>query len=744
MIEYVKYEFYHTFLVIFMKMTIKLITLLCVISLLFTACGNGISIDTIKADEIKYQSAEYSGDALHKAENKAYKQVCKSGLIEMLFDEATMTVAIKDTGSGNLWTSLPQNSVKKQVNSSAIEVELSNGEETVYVLNSQDNSVNFGNAVSTVSEDGVSVKYAMSLDEETGKADIETLTDKQIRVDLTVNYTLRDGSFYVNVSMNTVSLPKGVYLERIRVLNHFGAYDNSGAEDYIFVPDGSGALIMTGVEDAEFTPLTLSVYGDDAAINENAESSACLVGAFGIKRSNGAFLCIIESGDTIAKIEAERSTDTTLNRVGAAFEITDISTEQSKNSVKKTLGYQFKNEITLCYRFLSGRSATYSGMATACRENLIRNAVLSTKSFVTDEKYIPLVLSLQGGYINESGKYNVLTTYEQALSLVTLLKAKGVNNIYLRYNGLYAEANNGSDADFGDFYKKLGNNKDYEALYSYLKSQNFSLFLETDLLNFDYNSSGAKALNGGKVRSENENIFPNATDKQGYLKMSELENKIEALLSASADVNFDGYALNDAGAVLYSDYSDDFYARVTSKKDIAAQLPVLATSKALMIDTGNIYSVKNADVISNLAVSPIAKAESTAYVGIPFMQMMLHGITEYSAAGLNSADDIKTAFLNSIEYGCLPSADWYCTKFTEELDGKYYYDSNINDMVTYYTKANEVLGDIRAERMTSHYKEQDGVYCTEYDNSTKVYVNYTDKDVTINGIKIPAMDCVKI
>lgn len=727
-----------------MKTTIKLIALICVISLLFTACGNGVSTDKIKSDEIKYSYAEYSGDTLHKADTKAYKQVCKSGLIEMLFDESTMTVAIKDTGSGNLWTSLPQNSVTKQVNSSAVEVELSNGDENVYVLNSQDNSVNFGNAVSTVSEDGVSVKYAMSLDAETGKADIKTLEDSEIRVDLIVNYTLRDGSFYVNVSMNTVSLPDGVYLEKIRVLNHFGAYDNSGAEDYIFVPDGSGALIMTGVEDKEFAPLSLSVYGDDNATTENAENGACLVGAFGVKRSNGAFLCIIESGDTIADIEAERSTNTTLNRVGAAFKVTDISTEKNKNGVTKTLGFTFKNEITLCYRFLSGRSATYSGMATACRENLIRSSVLSTKTFTTDEKYIPLVLSVQGGYINEKGKYNTLTTYEQALSLVTLLKAKGVNNIYLRYNGLYDDANNGSNADFGDFSKKLGKDKDYDALYTYLKSQNFSLFLETDLLSFDYNSKGAKSLYGGRVISETVNPFPYSNAKQSYLKMSELENKIESILSDSKNISFDGYALSDAGAVLYSDYSDDFYARVTSKKDIASQLPVLATSKQIMIDKGNIYSVKNADIVSNLAISPVAKEESTAYVGIPFMQMMLHGITEYNSAGLNTNDDIKTAFLKSIEYGCLPGAQWYCTKFSEELDGKYYYDSNINDIVSFYTKANDVLGDIRTERMTAHYKQQDGVYCTEYDNSTKVYVNYTDKDVTINGIKIPAMDCVKI
>ena len=105
---------------------------------------------------------------------------------------------------------------------------------------------------------------------------------------------------------------------------------------------------------------------------------------------------------------------------------------------------------------------------------------------------------------------------------------------------------------------------------------------------------------------------------------------------------------------------------------------------------------------------------------------------------------MKTAFLKCVEYGCLPSARWYCTKLDNETDDKFYYDNNINDMVNYYTKINEALGDIQSSRMTSHYKVQDGLYCTEYDNSIKVYVNYTDKAVTINGIKIPSMDCVKI
>ena len=75
---------------------------------------------------------------------------------------------------------------------------------------------------------------------------------------------------------------------------------------------------------------------------------------------------------------------------------------------------------------------------------------------------------------------------------------------------------------------------------------------------------------------------------------------------------------------------------------------------------------------------------------------------------------------------------------------KLYYDKNINDIVKYYTKANSALSDLRGARMTAHYKVQDGVYCTEYNNSSRVYVNYNDAPVTFNGITVNALDCVEI
>ncbi len=707
---------------------IKIISVLCLVSILLTSCV---------ADVNRFENAEYSGNQFHKIDASKYSQISKSGLIELLFDKVTTAVAIRDTNSGAVWSMLPDTKMTKELPSYAISMTLSNGGNKIYTLNSQDNSVAFGNFTYTASADGISVTYSMALDKETGAKEISKVSDNEIRADVTVLYVLRDGSFYVNVFMNNLILPSGTVLEDITLLNNFGAYEESGADDYIFVPDGSGAIIKTGVTVDSFTPISLSVYGDDSATTDNRDTSKCLIGTFGIRHSDSAFLCIIEKGDSIATINANRNGDSSLNSVNATFKITDVYSE-------KVQGQAYKDEIRLCYRFLSGKSATYSGMATACRENLIRNSVLSTKTVDVTSDNLPLVVSVQGGYEDGEGKYNALSSYQQALSLMTLLKAKGVDNAYLRYNGLYDNANNGNTDDFDNFKSLLGNKSDFNDLYSYLNSQKFSLFIDTDILTYSNKLSGAKSINKKAITNTTIYPFPQSTSSQEYLKMGKLENTVEKILKASEKVSFDGYALNDMGGYLYSDYSYNSYSRPLAQSEISSQTSVLSTSKMLMVDTGNFYSVRNADVVTNIPVSPLAYTESNGYIGIPFVQMLLHGILEYSATGYNGANDSRTAFLRGVEYGCLPSADWYCTAFNEKLDEKYYYDVNINEMVSYYTKANESLSELRDSRMTSHSKLQDGVYCTEYDNSIRVYVNYTNEEVTIHGVIIGARDCITI
>ena len=719
---------------------IKILACICLISISFTSCAIPFSVDKVRSDSLEYIKADYSGDNMHKSNADSYISVCSSGFIELLFDETTATIAIRDNNTKKVWNTLPSKDITKKVSASAIEITLSNGDNKIYTLNSQDNSVNFGNFSYTIGVDEVSVKYAFSLTKETGAKDIAKVEDDEIRADMTVTYRLKDGSLQVNINMNSLVLPKDVYLEKVTVLNNFGAYETSGTDDYIFVPDGSGALIMTGQNDDEFSPVSLSVYGENLATTKAVSDSSCLLGAFGLKSGENAYLCIIEKGDAIAQINAYRNDENTLNSVYASFLTTDIFTKETSNKTTRYYGYQYNSEIQLCYRFLSGKSATYSGMATACRENLIRNSILPAETLTVNGDHIPMIISLQAGCQDEKGKYKVLSDFEQAQSLMTLLKAKGVNNVYLQYKGLYE---NDSD-DFNKFKASLGNKASYETMYNYLNSQKFSLFIDTNIISFNDISSTAKSVDGKAIKDNILKSFTHNTATPEFLQVSDFEDKINHILATSESVLFDGYCLNDIGKYLYSDYSSNSYSKNQTQTEFHSQIPVLATNKMLMVEHGNLYAVKGADIILNIPTSPLAYEETQTYVGIPFIQMLVHGALEYSVSSLNTTEDMQTLFLKSVEYGCLPSAYWYCTTSDENLDKIYYYNNNINDMVNCYTRANQSLADLRDSRMTSHQQIQDGVYCTEYDNSIKVYVNYTNTEITVHGVVIGAKDCVTI
>ena len=428
----------------------------------------------------------------------------------------------------------------------------------------------------------------------------------------------------------------------------------------------------------------------------------------------------------------------------ASFLTTDILTNTENDKTTRYYGHKYNSEIQLCYRFLSGKSATYSGMATTCRENLIRNSVLPAEMLNTNSDPLPMIVSLQAGYLNEKGKYKVLSDFEQALTLMTLLKAKGVNNIYLQYKGLYEDDKSNKNTDFSKFNSSLGNAEDYNTLYNYLNSQKFSLFIDTSIISCGGKSSTARAIDNKVINTNADNIFSKVSVTQKLLQVSDFEDRVNSILTTSENVLFDGYCLNDMGKYLYSDYSSNAYSKNQSKTEFSSQIPVLATDKMLMVEHGNLYSLKGADMVLNIPTSPLAYKESFAYVGIPFIQMLIHGALEYSVSPLNATDDMQTLFLKSVEYGCLPSAYWYCTAFDEKQDRTYFYNNNINDMVGYYTRAHQALSDLRDSRMTSHQQVQDGVYCTEYDNSIKVYVNYTSIEVTVHGVVVGAKDCVTI
>ncbi len=682
--------------------------------------------------------------------------IVASGLIELLVDKKTCSFAIREKAAKEqLWTALPllEDVDEEKIpsyESSMVSLKVT-GKSDIYNLNSQDNSVAYGTASVTENEEknGATFTFKIFADEETAAKKTYDKTD--IGFEVIMKIILQDGSMNVLCSHSNITGNPDAFIESMDVLNCFGAYNDTKTGDFLLVPDGCGAVINTAIYDESFESLSFSVYGNDPSAPLESSGNA-VIPAFGIKHGNFALAAIIEKGDAVASINAKKATGANeYNSVYPSFSITPVGYKDETLYVSKSSTVP---EIALCYRFLAGNNATYAGIASACREQLIRNSVLSTRT-VDSSDYLPFYLTLTGATTKTFGplKYlSTLTTFEQAGDMLVRMKGKGINNVSIRYTGVFDGGINSKDIVSASILRRLGGSDKLNELYEYVSSQKMSLFLDINLLSSSVGFSGTNATDIYKEKSSftpNRKLVDYMSETMNARQLRSIEkikNVVAQVLTDNRYFGFSGYCLNDAGSVLYSDFSNNGLLRESASEKLGAAIVPLSTGNPTMADTGNFYMLKNINSVINIPLKTTV-SQSGAYIGIPFVQLVLHGIVDYAGTPINSDINLEETLLKYVEYGACPHFEWNY----EPLMGKaetdtFYYDNTINAAAEFYTEANEALNDLRDARITDHYEleESDGVYCTEYDTGARIYVNYTNNEFSGLGVVVEPRSFLRV
>ncbi len=696
------------------------VSLLLAVLLLFsfTACGKTKKADSYsvkKEDKSLTVSAENTDKKLFSSRAKdKLTRVAKSDMIELYFDKKNCTVSVYDTASGKLWSSLPEKNTETKTSALSVTVLIGGNK---YTLSSQSDSVGFSSALYEEKENGITVKYGFKRTLEDGTA---------INLFIPVSYILSDGALTVEADCENIigeGTDSDIVVTDIALLPFFGAATKGAEGDYIVLPDGCGAVVDLSENPKKFSDIDLDIY-------ENGN----LIGAFGMKNADSAFAAVIDEGSEIASVKMTKAlSGGGYNSVYSSFEITDTLDGDGEVYVNSK---SYQGKISVIYRFLSYQNADYIGMAGAVRELLIRNGKLLSQNVDESTEY-PFNLSLvfQNYMIDAKGRIlsQTLTTYEQAVEILSSLKAKGVEKINLRLKGVLTE-DNITEAEFS---KKPGNKKAFNELISYGTASGISFYTDMPLISANEKkpfSSLAAGLDGETVKSE-----------KGVMSSAQkISNNADALLSLARETDMDGICIND-GSILYADCAFGSNKLKTETADIISKAVASASaSKKLMVDTGNIYTVKYADVIVNLPITASIQSEELCS-RIPFVQTILHGIVDYSAEPINLTKNPEKAFLKAIEFGAIPYYKWYSAdSSTEDKADMGSYLNYITSAQSQYEKASKAFADLRGARITDHYKVKKNVYCTQYDNSTDVYVNYNDKAVTVNGVTVDAMSFLRV
>ncbi|TYP79822.1 DUF5696 domain-containing protein [Paenibacillus methanolicus] len=588
------------------------------------------------------------------------------------------------------------------------------------------------------------------------------------RFTVPIEYELDGAELRVRIAASEVTDTPAFPIQSIKLLEMFGAA-GAAEQGYMFIPDGSGALIYLNNGKTSALPYDMPVYGNDRTLlakeNEGAqppEPATPRFPVYGMKKGDHAFLAMIEEGDAIASVHADISGRVNVyNRAYAEFLIKPMEMftyrvgAVAKNS--PLFPEMFGGEIEIRYAFLSGADSDYSGMANYYRGALVRQGKLKP---MQGELTSPFILELAGAIDVRKTILGVpyssseaLTTFKQARSLLERLKAKRVDHIKLRYSGWF---NGGIDHDYPDdveIERALGGAKGFGQLNAYAGENGIKLYPDVALQRVSRGGEGFKPSRDGAAFLFREGIRqmrrdPVTTNKDGtdyyVLSPKKLTGLVDDFLKDFRQLGTGGLSLRDLG----EDVNSTVSSRATLDRQASASLVAQSAAELaeeagkLMVSGGNGIVLPYADTVVHapLAGSRLYLADED----VPFYEMVVHGFVDYAGAPVNLSrdQDYASNLLKSLETGASLYVLWFYgdpaavrgTDFNDLYAA--HYSNWFEEAIRAYHELNEAVGDVRLQPIVKHEKLADNVYRTTYERGKRVTVNYNAQAVTIDGTRI--------
>ncbi|WP_338551904.1 DUF5696 domain-containing protein [Paenibacillus sp. KS-LC4] len=587
----------------------------------------------------------------------------------------------------------------------------------------------------------------------------------------TIEYTLDEDSLVAKIPVSSIRYPEEYPVNTISLLSFFGAggKDEGGS---LFVPDGSGALIHFNNGKTKYPAYQQPVYGSDQTIDrtENAaREQKVRLPVFGIIRESGAFLGIIEQGAAAATIHADIGGRlNSYNYVYPNFYVINKGTvyldgNGQQRSLPKFQENPMKSDYTIRYAFLSGKQASYQGMAHYYQQYLEKNNGLLKREADDSKVNTPFYLQLVGSISKQKHFVGIpyralepLTTFEQAQIIVEQLQQREINDIKLKYAGWF---NNGLDHKVMDHMKvdeEIGGSKGLQQFVAFAQSKGISLYPEVAVLTaltgegFNESDEASRTL-----REVPATLYPldralnrrDGTKSPSYVISPRLvPGYTDSMLKGIRNFQLGGLALQDLADQLNSDFRKNRQIDRTVSETISGEAlgKIRDGNLLMMANGGNAYALAYLSDITNAPLSGSGfKLEDEE---IPFYQMVIRGFIEYAGApyNLSAYTNEKQYVLKNLEYGAGVYFEWIYEPNYKVKDSEYDYLYAVNYKLwldkasDIYHEVNAVLRSVRNERITAHDKLDEGVFKTVYENGIYVIVNYNRTQVTVEGRTVEA------
>ena len=581
---------------------------------------------------------------------------------------------------------------------------------------------------------------------------------KDLLVNVTVEYRLTEQGLSVRIPKESILYNSAaVRLTNISLLPAFGAVEQNTADSYVFVPDGSGALLYGDGGNVNAADYKKQVYGFDRSTEQMklVNQSDVRLPVFGVKNGQEAFLAIITEGDSCSWLRAEcAGKHDSYAKVYTDFSVTPyIKPVYSSLNIWTINSYQARaNDTDLCvfYHFLDGEDADYTGMANAYREYLLKQGgavqtpAVSLQMMLSGAvKYPDSVMGIR------VDRQAALTTYNQAADLLSQLQKQGVDNLRVVFKGGLNGGLLGDASDGADSISVLGGTSELQELVSMAQNDGIPLALDGELL---YSTSGkfwgdvAQSINGYTAYAYRYRAHDGARSLEwtDYYVVSPVKYNdfAQAYAEEIAELGLRHSAFLSMGDALNSDYEKERLTdRSQTQKILQGILSEMAKTGQVTVSGGNAYALGAATAVTDAPLdTPMGYLFDEV---VPFYAIATRGVAQVAGEPLNASSDMRQTLLKAIETGSDIAVDWMYAdnavlKNTHYEDINLCYKSTMSAVCDAYAELQEAVGDCAGCAIVSHTQVQPSVYRTVFANGVAVYVNYSGKAVIVDGCEIPA------
>lgn len=629
-----------------------------------------------------------------------------------------------------------------------------------YIATSYANALDNGNK--SLQMTGSGNRYRAEYRFVTGKA------AEGLSITIPVTYEANEGSLRVSVITSEIAENKEYKLLDISLLPYLGAASKND-EGYLFIPDGSGALIPFGIGSSRAAEWSQNIYGRDAALKKktmNEVTEIVRLPVFGIKKKDSAMLAIIDRGEALCSVYAQtEGMSSSWNTACFTYRYREYDTitlnemgwnERNIPCVSKTpnSGQPF----IVQYFFLEGEDADYAGMAKLHREYLMQKENIK-KAEVPDAVPLYLDVNMSVRRIRPvmglpTEVVEPLTTYKELTGILDRFKALGVESLIVKMDGWMDGGIYYKTPDKASFEKALGGKAGFAALASWAADNpEVRILPSAEFINGFMNGNGFISLFQGNRDITGalslQNEFLSSTGTKNYRKaawnlitpsysigmlMKYLQSYDKLTSQGIRGIALDGY-----GDTVYSDRYESVLNKIVSRTPVDRQTAVdiwqqgmRAARKAggeLMVTGGNSYAISCSDYIMGI---PMESSQfKIATTDVPYYQILTTGLVKTTSTPVNFSKDSDTFYLRCLEYGTYPMYSLFASESSivknTALNNLYngQYTLWLQKAADKYLEYRDAYQKISGAFIEDHQTLEDGRKQTTYDNGVIITVDYT-------------------